>query len=87
MLKIGQTYFKNLAGFTLQDFKSMFDHFSTLYMKGLFCSVYCISFNFKVKIILLHINSFSSNHAKWSNTFKQFVGNSLTILWGWGSKG
>ena len=30
MLKNGQTYFKNLAVFTPQDFKSMFGHFSTL---------------------------------------------------------
>ena len=28
MLKNGQTYFKNLAVFTSQDFKSMFGHFS-----------------------------------------------------------
>ena len=30
MLKNGQTYFKNLAVFTPQDFKIMFGHFSTL---------------------------------------------------------
>ena len=35
MLKNGQTCFKNLAVFTPQDFKSMSDHFSTLWMKGL----------------------------------------------------
>ena len=35
MLKNGQTYFKNLAVFTPQDFQSMFGHFSTLGMKGL----------------------------------------------------
>ena len=35
MLKNGQTYFKNLAVFTPQDFKSMFGHFSTLCNKGL----------------------------------------------------
>ena len=39
------------------------------------------------------INHLSGNPTKWSNTFKQFVGNSrriawvcLTILWGWRSK-
>ena len=31
----GQTYFKNLAVFTSQDFKSIFGHFTTLFMKGL----------------------------------------------------
>ena len=35
MLKNGQTNFKNLAVFTPQDFKSMFNHFSTLRNKGL----------------------------------------------------
>ena len=30
MLKNGQTYFKNIAVFTPQDFESMFGHFSTL---------------------------------------------------------
>ena len=35
MLKNGQTYFKNFAVFTPQDFKSMFGHFSTLCNKGL----------------------------------------------------
>ena len=35
MLKNGQTYFKNLAVFTAQDFQSMFDHFSASCMKGL----------------------------------------------------
>ena len=34
MLKNGQTYFKNLAVLALQDFKSMFDYISTLYVKG-----------------------------------------------------
>ena len=34
MLKNGQTYFKNLAVFTPQDFKSMFGHFSILCNKG-----------------------------------------------------
>ena len=35
MLKNGQTYFKNLAVSTPQDFKNMFGHFLTLCMKGL----------------------------------------------------
>ena len=35
MLYNGQTYFKDLAVFTPQDFKSMFSHFTTLCMKGL----------------------------------------------------
>ena len=35
MLKNGQTYFKNVVVTTLQDVTSMFDHFSTLCMKGL----------------------------------------------------
>ena len=35
MLKNGQTHDKNLAVFIPQDIKSMFGHFSTLYMKGL----------------------------------------------------
>ena len=35
MFKNGQTYFKNLAVFTLQDFKSIFDHFLSLWIKGL----------------------------------------------------
>ena len=35
MLKNNQTYFKNLAVFTPQDFESMFGHFSTLVNKGL----------------------------------------------------
>ena len=35
MLKNGQTYFKNLAVFTPQDFSSMLGHFSTLCNKGL----------------------------------------------------
>ena len=34
MLKNGQTYLKNLAVFTPQDFKGNFGHFSTLYTKG-----------------------------------------------------
>ena len=39
-LKNGQTYFKNLASFTPPNFKSMFDHFSTLCMKGLIMQLY-----------------------------------------------
>ena len=35
MLKNDQTFFKNLAVWTLEDFKSMFGHFSTLWNKGL----------------------------------------------------
>ena len=35
MLKNGQAYFKNTAVETSQDFKSIFGHFSTLYMKVL----------------------------------------------------
>ena len=35
VLKGGETYFKNLDVFTLQDFKSIFGHFSTLWMRGL----------------------------------------------------
>ena len=35
MLEIDQTYFEILAVFTLQNFKSMFGDFSTLWMKGL----------------------------------------------------
>ena len=34
-LKYGQTYFKNLAVFTPQNFKSMFVHFSALCMERL----------------------------------------------------
>ena len=35
MLKNGQAYFKNTAVETSQEFKSIFGHFSTLYMKVL----------------------------------------------------
>ena len=35
MLKNGRTYCKNFAVLTPQDFKSIFNHFSILYMKGL----------------------------------------------------
>ena len=35
MLNNGQTYFKSLAVWTPQDFKSMFGHFLTLCMKRL----------------------------------------------------
>ena len=35
MLENGQTYFKNLAVFTTQDFKSMSGHFTALCIKGL----------------------------------------------------
>ena len=35
IMKNGQTYFRNLAVFTPQDFYSMFDRFSTLCIKGL----------------------------------------------------
>ena len=35
MLKNGRTYFKSLAVWKPQDFKSMFGHFSTLYLKML----------------------------------------------------
>ena len=35
MLKNGQAYFKNFGVWTLQNFKSMFDYFSILWMKGL----------------------------------------------------
>ena len=35
MLKNGLTYVKNLAVFIPQDFKSIFDHFPTLFIKGL----------------------------------------------------
>ena len=34
MMKNSQTYFKNLAIRTLQDFQCMFRHFSNIYMKG-----------------------------------------------------
>ena len=44
--------------------------------------------------ILMLSNPLSANSTKWSNTLKQFVGNSrqivrvcLTILWGWRLKG
>ena len=37
MLKNAQMYFENLAVFTLQNFKSIFRHFSTLYIKSLVC--------------------------------------------------
>ena len=55
----GQTYFKNLAAFTPQDFKSMFGHFTTLCMKGLIhlnsmfvsyemlCAIWYHLYNFK----------------------------------------
>ena len=33
MMENGHTYFENLAVFTPQDFKNMFDHFSSLCMK------------------------------------------------------
>ena len=33
--KNGQTYFKNLAAFTWQAFKSLFGHFSIVYTKRL----------------------------------------------------
>ena len=35
ILQNGQTYFKNLAVWTPQDFQSMFDYFATLSNKGL----------------------------------------------------
>ena len=35
MMKNDQTYFKNLRMLTPQDFQSMFDHFSPLYMKAI----------------------------------------------------
>ena len=34
-LKTGQTYFKSLEVFTIQDFLSMFGHLSTFCVKGL----------------------------------------------------
>ena len=34
-MKNDQTYFKNLRMLTPQDFQSMFDHFSPLYMKAI----------------------------------------------------
>ena len=39
LLKNDQTYFKNSALWTLQDFKSMFCHFTTLYMESLIRSL------------------------------------------------
>ena len=36
----GETYFKNLAVFTPQDFKIMVGHYTTLCMKGLKQSYY-----------------------------------------------
>ena len=45
-LKNSQTYFKKSSVWTLQDFKSMFGHFSTLYMKGLvklFSMLLCVA--------------------------------------------
>ena len=39
MLWNGQTYFKNPAVFTPQDFQSMFGHFTTLCMTGLISDV------------------------------------------------
>ena len=46
MLKNGQTYFKNFAVFTPQDFKAMFGYFSTLCMKGLIISFSISSWSF-----------------------------------------
>ena len=34
-MKNFHAYFENLAVWTMEDFKNMFGHFSTLYMKGL----------------------------------------------------
>ena len=46
MLKNGQTYFKNLAVFTQQDFLIMFGHFSTLWNRGLTSRIHPFSLIF-----------------------------------------
>ena len=38
MIKNGKTYFKDFVVFIQQDSQCMFDHFSSLCMKGLTCS-------------------------------------------------
>ena len=50
--------------------------------------------NVEKTLLIWHLNPLSANPTKWSNTHKQFVGNSqqiawvsLTILWGWCLKG
>ena len=48
-----QTYFKNLAVFTQQDFESMFCHFTTLCMKGLKDHNVFIYFSQFIKVIRL----------------------------------
>ena len=49
MLKNGQTYFKNLAVFTPQDFYSMFGHFSTLCNKGLM--IFCLKLSSRIMVV------------------------------------
>ena len=51
-MKNGKAYFKNLVAFTLQDFKSMFGHFSTLCAKGFTLFVPMFSFVFQLFLIV-----------------------------------
>ena len=62
MLQNGQTYFKNLTVFTPQDFWSMFDHFATLWNKGLNSAYHrCIQNPVKLKPLTIFAHYCSLN--------------------------
>ena len=66
-------------------------HMTCCHFTAIFSTLILVT---KIYMCRLIINPFSANPTKWSNTLKQFVGDSgqivsvcLTILWGWCSKG
>ena len=84
MLKNGQTYFKNLAAFTPQDFYSIFGHFSTC-VKTLILK----SDKNKLLTVVNKKESIFQNSVKYSIKFsfgiyfKLFMNSCLTDLHGW----
>ena len=89
MLKNGQTYFKNLAVWTRQDFYSMLGHFLTLYMKrGKFnvrakwvtpTGVFIVNLEFIQQVVQyfnpFHVNvTFINSPKQTTSTFLIFLG-------------
>ena len=78
MMKNGQTYSKSCGVFTPQDFKSMFDHFSSLCIKGLKISGTHILTWFKMILGYVIID----RHKNWNHDLLRPCWNVLLLKFG-----
>ena len=79
MVKNGQTYYKNLAVFTPQDFYSMFGHFSTLFMKGLMFQIPS-DWDLTPRFLMLRLNFFFTKLSKFDIYYKSFFTGLIDIV-------